>query len=141
MQAPRFLHNLLTSSLPVIHAKRLQAVLDTVGALLGERRLGLTAIDRALPSLTDAKHAIKRVDRLLGNSHLHQERPLFYWRMASLLIGHTTRPLILCSGSLYLAINMRVRMWLTSQKNPLHGLQKHRRYECISQRIADHDDR
>lgn len=99
MHAPRFLHNLLTSSLPVIHAKRLQAVLDTVGALLGERRLGLTAIGRALPSSTDAKHANKRVDRLLGNSHPHQERPLFYWRMASLLIGHTTRPLILVDWS------------------------------------------
>ncbi|WNK19570.1 hypothetical protein P1P91_12080 [Halomonas piscis] len=64
MQAPRFLHNLLTSSLSVIHAKRLQTVLDTVGALLGERRLGLTAIGRALPSSTDAEPVnLIRTDR------------------------------------------------------------------------------
>lgn len=99
MQAPQFLHNLLTSSLPSIHAKRLQALLDVVGALLGERRLGLTALGRALPGPAATKHTIKRVDRLLGNPHLHQERPLFYWLVASLLIGHTTRPLILVDWS------------------------------------------
>ncbi|GAA3895649.1 IS4 family transposase [Halomonas piscis] len=118
MQAPRFLHNLLTSSLSVIHAKRLQTVLDTVGALLGERRLGLTAIGRALPSSTDAKHAIKRVDRLLGNPHLHQERPLFYWLMASLLIGHTTRPLILVDWS---PIDDRGRHFLLRAAVPFAG--------------------
>ncbi|WP_280551819.1 IS4 family transposase [Halomonas sp. 25-S5] len=99
MQAPRFLHTLLTSSLPLVHAKRLQALLDTVGALLGERRLGLTALGRALPGPVDTKHTIKRVDRLLGNHHLHQERPLFYWLVASLLIGHMSRPLILVDWS------------------------------------------
>lgn len=99
MQAPRFLHTLLTSSLPSIHAKRLQALLDMVGALLGERRLGLAALGRALPEPVATKHTIKRVDRLLGNPHLHQERPLFYWLVATLLIGHTTRPLILVDWS------------------------------------------
>lgn len=99
MQAPRFLHTLLTSSLPVVHAKRLQALLDVVGALLGERRLGVTALGRALPGSAAPKHSIKRVDRLLGNHHLHQERPLFYWLVASLLSGHTTRPLILMDWS------------------------------------------
>lgn len=66
MQAPRFLHTLLTSSLPLVHAKRLQALLDTVGALLGERRLGLTALGRALPGPVATKHTIKRVDRFAG---------------------------------------------------------------------------
>ncbi|XGA81372.1 hypothetical protein OR573_07015 [Halomonas sp. CH40] len=69
MQAPRFLHNWLTSALPSIHAKRLQALLDTVSALL--------------------------TDRLLGNHHLHEERPLFYWLVTNVLIGHMTRSLIL----------------------------------------------
>ncbi|RCV85725.1 IS4 family transposase, partial [Vreelandella rituensis] len=93
MQAPQFLHNWLTSALPSIHAKRLQALLDTVGALLTERRLGLTALGRALPGPATPRHTIKRVDRLLGNRHLHEERPLFYWLVAHLLIGHTIRPL------------------------------------------------
>lgn len=99
MQAPQFLHNWLTSALPSIHAKRLQALLDTVGALLTERRLGLTALGRALPGPAAPRHTIKRVDRLLGNRHLHEERPLFYWLVAHLLIGHTIRPLILVDWS------------------------------------------
>ncbi|QEA37682.1 IS4 family transposase [Pistricoccus aurantiacus] len=52
-----------------------------------------------MPGPAAPKHAIKRVDRLLGNPHLHQERPLFYWLVASLLIGHTTRPRILVEWS------------------------------------------
>lgn len=99
MQAPRFLHNWLASALPSIHAKRLQALLDTVGALLMDRRLGLTALGRALPGPVAPRHAIKRVDRLLGNRHLHEERPLFYWLVAHLLIDHMTRPLILVDWS------------------------------------------
>ena len=99
MQAPRFLHNWLTSALPSIHAKRLQALLDTVGALLTDRRLGLTALGRALPGPVAPRHTIKRVDRLLGNRHLHEERPLFYWLVANVLIGHMTRPLILVDWS------------------------------------------
>ncbi|TLF44535.1 IS4 family transposase, partial [Halomonas urmiana] len=118
MQAPRFLHTMLTSSLPSIHAKRLQALLDTVGALLGERRLGLTALGRALPGPVATKHTIKRVDRLLGNPHLHQERPLFYWLVATLLIGHTTRPLILVDWS---PIDDRGRQFLLRAAVPFAG--------------------
>lgn len=118
MQAPQFLHTLLTSSLSLIHAKRLQAVLDTVGALLSEKRLGLTALGRALPGPVATKHTIKRVDRLLGNPHLHRERPLFYWRIATLLIGHTTRPLILVDWS---PIDNRGRHFLLRAAVPFAG--------------------
>ncbi|PWV72669.1 IS4 family transposase [Halomonas sp. A11-A] len=118
MQAPRFLHTLLTSSLTVVHAKRRQALLDVVGALLAERRLGVTALGRALPGPAAPKHAIKRVDRLLGNHHLHQERPLFYWLVATLLIGHTTRPLILVDWS---PIDDRGRRFLLRAAVPFAG--------------------
>ncbi len=32
-----------------------------------------------MPGRAYPKHAIKRVDRLLGNHHLQAERSLFYW--------------------------------------------------------------
>ncbi|WP_346797998.1 hypothetical protein R5M92_03865 [Halomonas sp. Bachu 37] len=89
-----------------------------MGALLGERRLGLTALGRALPGPADTKHAIKRVDRLLGNSHLPQERPLFYWLVATRLIGHTTRPLILVDWS---PIDDRDRQFLLRAAVPFAG--------------------
>ncbi|CAM4317026.1 IS4 family transposase [Vreelandella rituensis] len=118
MQAPQFLHNLLTSSLPAIHTQCLKTLLDIVGALLGERRLGLTALDRALPGSVATKHTIKWVDRLLDNPHLHQERPLFYWLVASLLIGHTTRLMILVNWS---TIDDRGRQFLLRAAVPFAG--------------------
>jgi len=45
------------------------------------------------------KHAIKRVDRLLGNRHLQTERSLFYWVMLRTLLGSLKHPLILVDWS------------------------------------------
>jgi hypothetical protein len=45
------------------------------------------------------KHAIKRVDRLLGNRHLQTERSLFYWVMLRALLGSLKHPLILVDWS------------------------------------------
>lgn len=45
---------------PLIHAKRLQTVLDTVGTLTSERRLGLTALSRALARLDNPPSAPSR---------------------------------------------------------------------------------
>ncbi len=118
MQAPRFLHKMLASSLPVIHAKRLQALLDAVGALLSGHRLGLTALGRTLPGTAFPKHAIKRMDRLLGNSHLHQERPLFYWLIARLLLGNTMRPVIVVDWS---PVDDRGRHFLLRAAVPFAG--------------------
>jgi hypothetical protein len=99
MQTTRFLHKILSDSAQVIHSLRLNAVLDSVQALLAGQRLGLTALGRHLPGNTTPKHAIKRMDRLLGNPHLQQERPLFYWHVARLLIGRMRHPRILVDWS------------------------------------------
>jgi len=57
-----------------MHASRWQAMWRAVLALLVGRRLWLTALGRTLPCDARRKHAIKAVDRLLGNHHLHDER-------------------------------------------------------------------
>lgn len=99
MQTHRFLHKILSDSAQVTHALRLNALFDAVQALLSSQRLGVTALGRHLPSDTTPKHAIKRMDRLLSNPHLHQERPLFYWHVARLLIGDMKHPRILVDWS------------------------------------------
>ncbi|MET1080000.1 MAG: IS4 family transposase, partial [Pseudomonas sp.] len=81
MQTVRFLHAALAQALRSVHARRLTALMCTVAALLHGRRLTLTGLGRAMPGTAYPKHAIKRVDRLLGNPHLQAERPLFYWVM------------------------------------------------------------
>ncbi|SFL21937.1 hypothetical protein SAMN04244574_03576, partial [Azotobacter beijerinckii] len=67
MQTVQFLHDAFAKVLPTIHARRLEALMAAVAALLQGRSLGLTALGRVLPGSAYPKHAIKRVDRLLGN--------------------------------------------------------------------------
>ena len=118
MQTTRFLHKILSGSAQIIHALRLNAVFDAVQALLSSQRLGVTALGRHLPGNTTPKHAIKRMDRLLGNSHLHQERPLFYDQVTRLLIGNMKHPRILVDWS---PVDDRGRHFLLRASLPLAG--------------------
>ncbi|AZE92316.1 Mobile element protein [Pseudomonas orientalis] len=52
-----------------------------------------------MPGQAFPKHAIKRVDRLLGNQHLRAERPLFYLVILRALLGSVKHPLILVDWS------------------------------------------
>ncbi|BBP59726.1 hypothetical protein PHLH4_33160 [Pseudomonas sp. St316] len=99
MQAIQFLHTALAQALPNIHARRLTALMCCVSALLQGQCLTLTSLGRFLPGRAYPKHAIKRVDRLLGNPHLRAERPLFYWVMLRALLGNLKHPLILVDWS------------------------------------------
>lgn len=99
MQAIRFLHSALAQALPTVHSRRLKTLMCCVSALLEGRRLTLTGLGRFLPGRAYPKHAIKRVDRLLGNLHLQTERPLFYWVMLRALLGALKHPLILVDWS------------------------------------------
>jgi len=76
MQAIRFLHRAFAQALPSVHSRRLTTLMSCVGSLLQGRRLTLTGLGRSLPGRAYLKHAIKRVDRLLGNHHLRAERPV-----------------------------------------------------------------
>lgn len=78
MQTSRFLHKILTTSASVLHRARFNALATCVQALLGGQSLTLTSLGRQLPRQIQPKHAIKCVDRVLGNPHLQQERLLLY---------------------------------------------------------------
>ena len=74
MQTVQFLHAAFAKALPTIHARRLEALMAAVAALLQGRCLTLTALGRSLPGSAWPRHAIKRIDRLLGNRQLQAER-------------------------------------------------------------------
>src|SRR5947209_5110158 len=76
------LHRWLRRACPAVHAARAIAVVTVVEALVLGAKLALTHLGRNLRSTAFAKHSIKRVDRLLGNTHLHQERSLIYRAVA-----------------------------------------------------------
>lgn len=85
----------LRRACPTIHAVRATALVTVVEALLLGAKLALTSLGRNLRSAAFAKHSIKRVDRLLGNPHLQQERALIYRAIAHAVLTATPRPILL----------------------------------------------
>ncbi len=78
MHTLKVLHNKLKQTCPFIHLKRLAVLMLATQALLIGQRLSLTQLSRRLVSTALVKHNIKRIDRLLGNWHLYQERNSIY---------------------------------------------------------------
>lgn len=64
--------------------KRVSSLMLATKSVLDGSDLTLTKLGRKLETNTTVKHAIKRVDRLLGNRPRHREKTLFI-KMACLL--------------------------------------------------------
>lgn len=77
MQGHRLLHNLLQKS-SSIHTKRIAAVTNASGALLVGKKLTLTGLARSSLGKAKERHAIRGMDRLLGNKNLQQEQNEIY---------------------------------------------------------------
>jgi hypothetical protein len=82
-----------------MHRRRAASLTAGVGGLLRGGKLTLSHLGRALCGASHAKHKIKRVDRLLGNSHLHRERAAVYRAFAQWLLRGVERPVILVDWS------------------------------------------
>ncbi|RJG36728.1 transposase, partial [Motilimonas pumila] len=78
MRDIQILQQTLTEQCPNIHKKRLSSLILATKSVLNGADLTLTKLGRKLDSNTTVKHAIKRVDRLLGNPHLHREKDSIY---------------------------------------------------------------
>ena len=99
MYALQLLHIRLAAACPNIHSKRLLALFDITQSLLLGQRLSLTQLGRSLISNTYVKHNIKRVDRLLGNENLYQERESIYAYIAQQLLKNVQQPVIIVDWS------------------------------------------
>jgi hypothetical protein len=99
MVALKVLHKKLKQACPFIHQKRLSILLLATQALLVGQRLSLTQLGRCLHSKTKVKHNIKRMDRLLGNATLHQERRALYGFIIHELLKGDQHPLIIVDWS------------------------------------------
>jgi len=98
MLATAVLQKLLRRSIPSLHLKRLATLVAVVGAALQGGRLTLSALGRGLDAKCAVRHRIKRVDRLLGNTHLHQDRLLFYRCLCQLLLARRPEPVLIVDG-------------------------------------------
>ncbi len=95
MRALEIVQQRLRSRLGFLHEARWRALWRTVHALIVGKKLWLTAIGRSLPTTARPKHAIKAVDRLLGNRHLHRERFSIAAALADMLIPTGGQPILL----------------------------------------------
>jgi hypothetical protein len=124
MHATAVLQKLLRRSIPSIHLKRLAAVTAIVGSALCGRRLTLSALGRNLDTSCAVRHRVKRVDRLLGNAHLQDERLLFYRVLCDLLIGARPEPILIVDWSDLKADQswhlLRASVWLNGFALPIY---------------------
>lgn len=94
MHAVELLHKWSEGELSDVNGHRRRTVWTAVEALLRGRQLWLSALGRAVGGGVDEKHSIKRMDRLLGNAHLSDERLQWYRFVARQVLGSNRRPVI-----------------------------------------------
>lgn len=124
MHAVGVLQKLLQDSIPSLHLNRLRALISTVRSAMTTRRLTLSGLARGLPTGQAIRHRIKRVDRLLGNRHLHNERPLFYQLLCRQFMAQDKRPVILVDWSDLKAdrswLVLRAALWIRGAAVPIY---------------------
>ncbi|CAB3740917.1 IS4 family transposase IS1481A [Achromobacter deleyi] len=124
MHAVGVLQKLLQDSIPSLHLNRLRALISTVRSAMTTRRLTLSGLARGLPTGQAIRHRIKRVDRLLGNRHLHNERPLFYQLLCRQFMVQDKRPVILVDWSDLKAdrswLVLRAALWIRGAAVPIY---------------------
>lgn len=99
MHTSTVLQKFFQHSFPTVHAKRLRALQAAVDAVLVGAPVSVTGMGRHLQSRTRIKHKIKRVDRLVSNTQLYDERKLFYRSMCHWLLNGVSEPVILIDWS------------------------------------------
>ena len=86
MHTAKVLHKLLSQSVPSIHASRLKSFIATVQSLSHGASATVTSLGRGIFGSVYDKHKIKRVDRLLSNAQLYQERHSIYCALTRRLL-------------------------------------------------------
>ncbi|MFA6304112.1 MAG: IS4 family transposase [Legionella sp.] len=94
MHLSELLHKNFEDKLPQVHKMRLKSLMTICEAAISNNQLMLTSLGRALSNLNKESSNIQKVDRLLGNGHLHAERSIFYKIMICHLIHENSTPWI-----------------------------------------------
>lgn len=93
------LHKLLHKAVPTIHTVRLASLMAAVQAVLSGAQVSVTSLGRHVTNAAFVKHKIKRMDRLLSNHKLHQERLSLYRVITQQLLQGLPQPVILVDWS------------------------------------------
>ncbi len=93
------LHRLFRDAFPGVHCTRLEALVVAVDSVCQGARVSITVMGRGLDSPVHIKHRVKRMDRLIGNRLLAEERERFYRAITRRMVTGAARPLILVDWS------------------------------------------
>lgn len=98
MHVQGFLHKILELAIP---QKRLLTLSLLIDGLLHSKKLSVTELGRGMktPCVIQERSAIKRADRFVGNSKLHEELHAVYFQQSKILIGNKKRPKIIVDWS------------------------------------------
>ena len=94
MNAKQVLSKCLSLVTPLMHKTRRQSLFSAIESSMNGGSLSITGLGRDIDSNALEKHKIKRVDRLCSNTNLHGDIELIYTRMAYLLVGKMSQPII-----------------------------------------------
>lgn len=94
MRLHKLLHKMFEKELPSVHKTRLNTLMDITQTASYTNKLYLTGLGRQLINDNTTKSNIQKVDRLLGNEHLHKERAKYYQVINQRLINENSRPWI-----------------------------------------------
>ena len=98
MRTLSVLRKLIVKAVP-IHAIRLNVLMAAVQALTLGAQARVTSLGRHVVGTAFDKHKIKRMDRLLSNPHLYQERSSIYTALTQRLVKGVAEPIILIDWS------------------------------------------
>lgn len=82
MHATKIVDGMLCDCLSSLHATLAVAVKAAVYGVLRGGRLSLSQLGRSVESATGMRHRVKRIDRLLGNTSLHEARARIFRDLA-----------------------------------------------------------
>lgn len=99
MQQIRLLHKTFEKEFPFIYKTMLQNLMDACATAVRSNKLYLTGLGRELTNKNKTSSNIQKMDRLLGNTHLQEERKAFYKGMMSYFIKQNTQPCLLIDWS------------------------------------------
>lgn len=94
MQLMPLLHKTFERSLPFVHKTRLGNLINACTTAVRTNKLYLTGLGRELINKNKTSSNIQKIDRLLGNEHLHKERADYYKTLTSYLMSEHSTPWI-----------------------------------------------
>lgn len=94
MQLMKLLHKTIQKELPCIHKTRLNSLMLACSTATGTNKLSLTGLGREINNKNQTNSNIQKMDRLLGNHYLQEEKNHFYKLMISHLVKENSSPWI-----------------------------------------------